>query len=67
MVGAKKGDKSVFIFIQIRRGSREGRCHTKTMMTTKDNRDNESDCFFYYEQQLKRELKRIHISGCRCT
>ena len=22
---------------------------------------------FYYEQQIKRELKRIHISGCRCN
>ena len=23
--------------------------------------------FIYYEQQIKRELKRIHISGCRCN
>ena len=23
--------------------------------------------FFYYEQQIKRELKKIHISGCRCN
>ena len=22
---------------------------------------------FYYEQQIKREIKRIHISGCRCN
>ena len=22
---------------------------------------------FYYEQQIKGELKRIHISGCRCN
>ena len=22
--------------------------------------------FLYYEQQIKRELKRIHIRGCRC-
>ena len=22
---------------------------------------------FYYEQQIKRELKKIHISGCRCN
>ena len=21
----------------------------------------------YYEQQINRELKRIHISGCRCN
>ena len=24
------------------------------------------DCF-YYEQQIKRELKGIHICGCRCN
>ena len=24
-------------------------------------------CVFYYEQQIKREPKRIHISGCRCN
>ena len=22
---------------------------------------------FYYEQQINRDLKRIHISGCRCN
>ena len=23
--------------------------------------------YFYYKEQIKRELKRIHISGCRCN
>ena len=23
--------------------------------------------FIYYEQQMKRELKRIHTSGCQCN
>ena len=23
--------------------------------------------FFYYEQQIKRELNRIHMGGCRCN
>ena len=22
---------------------------------------------FYYDQQIKRELKRMHVSGCRCN
>jgi hypothetical protein len=25
------------------------------------------DFYYYYEQQVKRELKRIHISGYRCN
>ena len=24
-------------------------------------------CFVYYEQLKNRELKRIHLSGCRCN
>ena len=27
--------------------------------------ENGTSFYFYYEQQIKRELKRIHISGCR--
>jgi hypothetical protein len=30
-------------------------------------RTSEFIILFYYEQQVKRELQRIHVSGCRCN
>ena len=40
---------------------------TLVLVFTQVEKDSKVFFRFHYEQQINRDLKRIHISGCRCN